>query len=352
MKKLKLFVMTVIAISLAACGTGGSINPTSKKVNGPLGKFFEVVERDYKINDGKLGVEFKRIAEGGPDNASWSSEPTFTVELQDEDGNVIETISTNVVRTEDELESVFSLGVDETASITFVFDKTDGAAKFKVSSKWKGGDNETTDEPATNSSGDQTVDLRGTVDIYPVTMHLEISGSQVKGSYYYDKKGPDAQLNLVGTSENDILDINETDADGTPTGHFKGKFSNGMFTGQFITNKGKKMPFKLSEGDAEDISFDDDSSSYDDSDTSSSGSEDWDALLASYESYVDKYISYVKKAAKGDMTALAEYPSLMEKAQEFSEKLEKAKGDMSASQWARYNKITMKMMKAAQEMQP
>ena len=142
MKKLKLFVMTVIAISLAACGTGGSINPTSKKVNGPLGKFFEVVERDYKINDGKLGVEFKRIAEGGPDNASWSSEPTFTVELQDEDGNVIETISTNVVRTEDELESVFSLGVDETASITFVFDKTDGAAKFKVSSKWKDDGNE------------------------------------------------------------------------------------------------------------------------------------------------------------------------------------------------------------------
>ena len=71
----------------------------------------------------------------------------------------------------------------------------------------------------------------------------------------------------------------------------------------------------------------------------------------SYENYVDKYISYVKKAAKGDMTALAEYPSLMEKAQEFSDKLQRAQGDMSASQWARYNKISMKMMKAAQEMQ-
>ena len=350
MKKLKLFVMTVIAISLAACGNGGSINPTSKKVNGPLGKFFEVVERDYKVKDGKLGVEFKRIAEGGPNNASWSTEPTFTVELQDEDGNVIETVSTNVVSSEDELESVFSLGVDETASITFVFDKTDGAAKFKVSSKWKDDGNEDDNESA--SSGDQSVDLRGTIDTYSVTMHLDISGSQIKGSYYYDKKGPDAKLNLVGTSEDDIFDINETDASGTPTGHFKGKFSNGMFTGQFITNKGKKMPFKLAEGDAADFSSDADYESSDDSDTSSSGSEDWDALLASYESYVDKYISYLKKAAKGDMSALAEYPSLMEKAQEFSDKLEKAKGDMSASQWARYNKITMKMMKAAQEMKP
>ena len=84
--------------------------------------------------------------------------------------------------------------------------------------------------------------------------------------------------------------------------------------------------------------------------SSSSGSQDWDALLNSYEQYVDKYISYMKKAAKGDMSALAEYPALMKKAQEFSEKMENAQGDMSASQWARYLKITNKMTKAAQEM--
>lgn len=94
----------------------------------------------------------------------------------------------------------------------------------------------------------------------------------------------------------------------------------------------------------------DDSSDEDESiSSSSSGSQDWDALLNSYEQYVDKYISYMKKAAKGDMSALAEYPALMEKAQEFSEKMENAQGDMSASQWARYMKITNKMTKAAQE---
>lgn len=93
---------------------------------------------------------------------------------------------------------------------------------------------------------------------------------------------------------------------------------------------------------------DDDSDSY--SSSSSSGSQDWDALLDSYEQYVDKYISYMKKAAKGDMTALSEYPALMEKAQEFNSELQGAKGDMSASQWARYIKITNKMTKAAQDM--
>ena len=78
---------------------------------------------------------------------------------------------------------------------------------------------------------------------------------------------------------------------------------------------------------------------------------DWNEFLDSYEQYVDKYISYVKKAAKGDMDALAEYPSLMQKAQEFSEKMEGAQSQMSASQWARYMKITNKMVKAAQEQQ-
>ena len=84
--------------------------------------------------------------------------------------------------------------------------------------------------------------------------------------------------------------------------------------------------------------------------TSSTESEDWDELLESYEEYVDKYISYLKKASSGDMNALSEYPALLEKAQEFSDKMKNAQSNMSASQWSRYIKITNKMTKAAQEM--
>lgn len=83
---------------------------------------------------------------------------------------------------------------------------------------------------------------------------------------------------------------------------------------------------------------------------SSGDSEDWDELLESYEEYVNKYISYVKKASKGDMDALSEYPALLEKAQEFCDKMKNAQSNMSTSQWAKYNKITMKLAKAAQEM--
>ena len=83
--------------------------------------------------------------------------------------------------------------------------------------------------------------------------------------------------------------------------------------------------------------------------SSSSGSEDWDALLDSYEKFVDKYISYMKKAAGGDLSAISEYTSLMEKAEEIGDKLDKAGDDLSSSQMNRYMKITEKMTKAAFE---
>lgn len=76
----------------------------------------------------------------------------------------------------------------------------------------------------------------------------------------------------------------------------------------------------------------------------------WDDLLDSYEQFVDQYISLVKKASKGDVTAIAEYPSVMEKATEFAEKMKGAQSDMSSSQWARYMEITNKMSKAALEL--
>lgn len=85
--------------------------------------------------------------------------------------------------------------------------------------------------------------------------------------------------------------------------------------------------------------------------TTSSASNDFDEVLDSYEEYVDQYVSYMKKAANGDMSALTEYPALMEKAQEVSKKLEDSKDEMSAAQASRYMQITNKMTAAATQMQ-
>ena len=98
------------------------------------------------------------------------------------------------------------------------------------------------------------------------------------------------------------------------------------------------------------VSSDDSSDDEESISSSSKSSADWDSMLDSYEQYVNKYIALLKKASNGDMTAMAEYAGLMQKAQELSDKMDGAQGDMSASQWARYMKITTKMTTAAQEM--
>lgn len=99
-----------------------------------------------------------------------------------------------------------------------------------------------------------------------------------------------------------------------------------------------EMEVNSSEEDSESISYNDEESS---------DSEDWDSVLDSYEQYVNKYVSLAKKAAKGDMSAMSEYPSLMEKAQELSDKLSNAKSNMTSSQQSRYMKITQKMANMA-----
>ena len=356
MKKLRYLGAIVISLLLVSCGEKG-VKPEQVKITGPLGEFFEVVDRNYAIKDGKLTVEIKRIKDGLP--APWhegvevgydngTCTPLFNIELRDGTGNIVGKDKNDIVYDRDELVAVVSLSVDESASITFSLSENKGAT-FKIGSSFKV-NGEKTDASNSGSVMDGEYDLRGAVSKYPITMHIEIDANIVKGSYYYDKRGPNAKLNLSGTCNNELLDINETDANGTPTGHFNGYLRDGVFKGQFTTNKGDKMNFALTTGDVNELSIDEEivSSSNDDSDN---GSTDWDELLDSYERYVNSYISLIKKAKNGDTTALAEYASVLEDANDLNEKIQNAKSDLNSSQLARYNKLTLKLANAAQQMQ-
>lgn len=221
-------------------------------------------------------------------------------------------------------------------------------------------------EDSDSSSGlSGSYDLTGTIGNLPVTMHIDIDGSHVTGEYSYDNSTSTNRLILSGTCKDGVLDINETE-NNVPTGHFKGKFINGIFSGLFVSGKGKKLAFNLSESgvdasaasysydeyDTEDYdSYEPDDYSDSHSSGSSGGSVNVDKLLDSYESYVNQYIKVAKKIANDDMSALSEYPSLYSKAQDLSDKLEKAHGQMSSAQWERYSKLTVKMVEAAQEIQ-
>lgn len=78
---------------------------------------------------------------------------------------------------------------------------------------------------------------------------------------------------------------------------------------------------------------------------------DFDELLDSFERYVDKYISFMKKAKDGDASAMSEYPGLLKEAQDYSKKIQNVKGQLTADQIEKYQRINNKMLKAAQELQ-
>ena len=85
----------------------------------------------------------------------------------------------------------------------------------------------------------------------------------------------------------------------------------------------------------------------DDDISSSKSSTNWDAVLDEYESYVNQYIAFMKKAQKGDMSAMNDYAKMLEKAERLSDKLGGAEDEMTSTQLSRYMKITNKMANAA-----
>ena len=81
--------------------------------------------------------------------------------------------------------------------------------------------------------------------------------------------------------------------------------------------------------------------------SNSGKSENWDKILKSYEEYIDEYIKFYKKAKDGDATAMSNYPQLMQKAQNFSNKLSNAGDELTPAQMAKFTKLQMKLVNAA-----
>lgn len=88
--------------------------------------------------------------------------------------------------------------------------------------------------------------MHGVVDKYPITMTLQIKGSVVRGSLFYDRYGSENSLFLSGTLNNNQITLDETDANGQKTGRFRGYYTNSVFQGEYTTNNGKSMSFRVS----------------------------------------------------------------------------------------------------------
>ena len=77
---------------------------------------------------------------------------------------------------------------------------------------------------------------------------------------------------------------------------------------------------------------------------------DFDKMLDNYENYIDQYLVLYQKAMNGDQTAMMEYPSLMEKAQELEKSMKDAQDNnkLTVQQAKRMNDINFKMLEAMQ----
>lgn len=84
--------------------------------------------------------------------------------------------------------------------------------------------------------------------------------------------------------------------------------------------------------------------------TPSKSNEDWDAYLKSYEKYIDQYVQMMKKAQSGDMSAMLEYAEMLENMEDMQKKMESVKGELSASQMARFTKLQYKMIESMESL--
>lgn len=85
---------------------------------------------------------------------------------------------------------------------------------------------------------------------------------------------------------------------------------------------------------------DDTSSESKPDETSSSNSEDWRQALKDYEAYVDKYVAFMKQynANPDDPNLMKRYSEMLSKLNDYSDSIQKVKGELSKDDLAEYNK--------------
>ncbi len=300
-------------------------------------------------------MEFKH--EGGYSDGCF--EPLFTAEFQDENGNTLSKDKTDIVWDKDELVSLAALLVDESCTIGFEMNN-EKASRVKLSSTFEVHESSPSSVLNEDDFGETVHHFVGKVAGSNVHLSMNIDGSSVLGRYYYDsqrKKGNKSSMKFFGEKDDDSLELTEFFTD-HPTGQFEGDWREGVYKGTFTRAKdGKTFDFELVETDGGEEFFTEEELAFEipdfevdinlDFGFSDSGSTDWDEVLDEYEKFVNSYVSFVNKASNGNVTALAEYAEMLEKAEEFSSKLDSAKGDMSTAQMNRLLKLENKMASVA-----
>lgn len=212
-----IFFSTVLFFS---CGESG-MKPKNIRIAGPLGDYFEIVDRAYKAaNDGTVYIEFKRIKEGLPEpwvseygkTVGWNDgevEPNLSIEFFDKNGNIVsksktlELSSNHFNDDKDNLQKLVDLSIGETCSINFDL-KTSDAVQFALSSSF-----EYHPMPVlTRSSSDDEAEYIKMIDEYEKLINSFISIQQSDDSF---NMGLYEEAMELAVKINDFIDNTSSD---------------------------------------------------------------------------------------------------------------------------------------------
>lgn len=237
-----LFLAILAVLCFASCDT--KLSPKHILVAGELKPYFEVVNRDYKVTNGKTIIELKRVKEGMP--AGWSEtmslgknpgeyEIGFTIEYSDKKDVLFCKETSDITRDAAELKALVATKTGETATISFA--APDDAVSFSVISSFTL--HQTSATPAASAprvsapvapADPNHVQLAGNMaKAGKIYMKLDFNGSSVSGSYYYaSTKSP---LYISGTRSGNHITLTECNSSGEITGEFSGTYTGTSFSG-------------------------------------------------------------------------------------------------------------------------
>ena len=170
MKNLKYFTLALMAIFFASCGSSSEdeesivLTPATTNIKGYLGQFYDVVYKDYTINDDILTIEIERNDNELPFNIKGvkpygyygqgiTAHAGFGIEILNETGDVIEKkAATASMYYSDDIKEALNLRAGETGTIRwFIYFHGDvKPAEFRLTSAYEEVEEE--DDDDSNSS--------------------------------------------------------------------------------------------------------------------------------------------------------------------------------------------------------
>lgn len=264
-----------------------SVKLASSVIDGPLADYFEVVVRDYQITGDQINFEFVRVKDG-------FVEPRIVAEFLDKEGNVTHTSSADFKNNNDELRFLLANNVGESSTVAFEIGEV-APVKVRFRGIILNGENPVTTDPSPEPELEEEIQI---VTEEPMEA-LEVP------SLIEFKEEIEKVTEILGEVGNDEVEEEEEEEQ------------------EEVEEEEEEEPAQ------------------------STDSKKWDKILDDYESYVDQYIKLLKKATSGDLSAMTEYVSFLEKAQELQEELDGAKDELTTTQMKRLVKINQKLTDAA-----